>query len=128
MQFLLFVCSSSALLTFQACIRPMEDGVSQSLEIYNEATILMVGSLLAPFSADYFDGESAQASYNFGWMIVGLTLANIAVNQISMIVSLMITIFKKVRKLIEKLRKKLCKKKAAKGESKYENTTDTAAK
>jgi hypothetical protein len=65
----------------------MDDRQSQILEVYNEATICLIGHLLMPFSADTFDKESREVATNYGWIIVSLTLANIVVNQLAMAVS-----------------------------------------
>ena len=122
-QFIGFIISSGSLLAFQFYALPMDDRQSQILEIYNESTILFCGLLLAPFFADAFDVNTdgqGQERYNFGWMMIGTVIMNIAVNQIAMMVTVAKKIYKALKKAIKKIKKKLekCKKKKAKKEGK----------
>ena len=81
-QYHVYVASSALLLAFQFRVFPMDDRTSQYMEIFNESTILLVGALLAPFFAESAQGDPKQI---VGWAMAGLTLANVAVNELMMI-------------------------------------------
>ena len=85
LQYTLFVTSSAALLTYQCRVLPMDEASSQRLEIFNEATIFLVGALLAPYSASQFTPEQSEVNNKLGWAIAGLTLANVLVNELLMV-------------------------------------------
>lgn len=57
-QYHLFVASSALLLTYQLRVMPMDDPQSQRMEIFNEATIFLVGSLSGPFFSSQAEGEA----------------------------------------------------------------------
>ena len=57
LQNVLFIVSSLGLLTFQFRVQPMEDSQSQTLEIFNEACICLIGSFLMPFSSEQFSRD-----------------------------------------------------------------------
>ena len=63
------------------------------MEIFNEATIFLVGVLLAPYSANYFDAGSAATNSSFGWIMVALTLFNLLVNEGLMILQIFYQIY-----------------------------------
>jgi hypothetical protein len=80
LQNIIFVLSSLALLSFQFHVLPMSNKSSQYMELFNELTIMTIGCLLTPFSSDSFDLTTSDVSYNYGWIIVVMTLANIGLN------------------------------------------------
>ncbi|TNV74294.1 hypothetical protein FGO68_gene12998 [Halteria grandinella] len=108
LQFVLFTLSSLCLLCFQLSVKPMDDGISQALEIFNEFTILSVGVFTFPYSCDYFDESSSEGNQVAGWVLSGLVLLNVAVNQIAMVATV-------VWKLIQFVRRKLCRGQVQKG-------------
>ncbi|TNV74302.1 hypothetical protein FGO68_gene3260 [Halteria grandinella] len=86
----------------------MDDSISQALEIFNEFTILSVAAFTFPYSCDYFDESSSEGNQVAGWVLSGLVLLNVAVNQIAMVATV-------VGKLIQFVRRKLCRGQVQKG-------------
>ena len=54
--------------------------------------------------------DSREASTNLGWAIVGLTLANIAVNYVGVLITVVRTVFLLIRKLYYKWKLKRLQK------------------
>ena len=104
-QNILFILSSLGLLAFQFRVQPMEDRQSQTLEIFNEVCICLIGAFLMPFSSEQFSRDQRQIATNYGWIIVSITLLSILVNQLSMVVSVGAKLIKLAKKAIKKLKK-----------------------
>jgi len=66
---------------FQLCyllhVRPFSDPQDNAIEIFNEFFILLILTCLLPFATG---AESVVVVYNFGYLVIGLFLFNIAVN------------------------------------------------
>lgn len=65
---------------------------------------MLVGILLAPFSADTFDDTNLEVKYNYGWLIVVVVLANVIVNQLVMLITLIINLKGKILKAWAKIK------------------------
>ena len=77
----------------------MDEISSQRLEIFNEATIFIVGVLLAPYSASQFSPEQSEASNKVGWTLVGLTLGNVLVNELLMVWQVLTKLYELAKQL-----------------------------
>jgi hypothetical protein len=66
---------------FQLCylvrVRPFTEPQDNVLDIFNECSILLILTSLLPFAAGT---DNVLAVYNFGYLVIGLFLFNIAVN------------------------------------------------
>jgi hypothetical protein len=58
-------------------VRPFTEPLDNSLEIFNEASILLILTCHLPFATG---AKSFEAMYDFGYIIIGLILINIGVN------------------------------------------------
>ena len=64
-------------LCYVASILPFEDNLDNNLEIFNESSILLVLTCNLAYVTVV---DNVSASFNFGYIIIGLILMNILVN------------------------------------------------
>jgi hypothetical protein len=81
----------------------MDETTSQNMEIFNETTILISSVLLAPYFTSEFGPEQANMSLRIGWILSGLTLGNVLVNELLMVSQICSKIFQCLKPHLLKL-------------------------
>ena len=74
---MIYLAMSIFQLAYIVLVWPMDSNKGNLMEVFNEATILIVGYHLFVYT-DFV--ENADIKWNTGWSIVGVTLFNILVN------------------------------------------------